>query len=442
MDVIGLEHCEETRLVRDDEHGIASAAVRRDCFRDDAPRIEVEAAVCFIEHGEDGLQHEELKHFCLLLFSTGESNIQLSVEEPSIETQCLQVHVRLAPELRDGERELASRGTLRIHRRTERCGHRHARNANWVLEGEKEPSSCALGRGQREEVESTKRDLPTGDPNARVAEQRTRECRFPSAIRPHDGVHLALPNRERELLEDGRREVARGVANDFSRQIRDAEQERIRHEEIERDRDWSSLTLQEAASQGKTRVDTLGTRGMARYHWRVTHRVLLLPILVVLVLGIGVSFIPRPMPKLDLSRVGSVVLETVGSSVPPPYHREFRFSITPTQGRVVVRGYDEVRAEVEFSLTPDDFQSVINAIRDAKIAIGPNRESAGCTGGTSASLLLQTAEYEDLYEGDAYQCGGETYGTLRGDINAVEQTIIGLIPNYDQILEDTKDAGE
>ena len=85
---------------------------------------------------------------------------------------------------------------------------------------------------------------------------------------------------------------------------------------------------------------------------------------------------------------------------------------------------------------------MINAIRDAKIAIGPNRESAGCTGGTSASLLLQTAEYEDLYEGDAYQCGGETYGTLRGDINAVEQTIIGLIPNYDQILEDTKDAGE
>ena len=73
MHVIGDNVIEQALIMRDEKNAEIRAAERVDAVRDDFQRVDIEAAVGFVEHGVFRIEHCELKNFVPLFFAAGET---------------------------------------------------------------------------------------------------------------------------------------------------------------------------------------------------------------------------------------------------------------------------------------------------------------------------------------------------------------------------------
>ena len=137
---------------------------------------------------------------------------------------------------------------------------------------------------------------------------------------------------------------------------------------------------------------------------------------------------------MDLSNVDKIIYKFKDSSVPPPYHRSYEIVATATTINVVVDSYGDIIAEKEVEITKADFDVVVQTIESAKIEVYKEEDTQGCTGGTT--------DYLDLYSGDVasfsgyrYNCGGQRYGTMQGNIVSVKKVLQSFIPDFLSLLE-------
>ncbi len=105
------------------------------------------------------------------------------------------------------------------------------------------------------------------------------------------------------------------------------------------------------------------------------------------------------------------------SSVPPPYHRSYTVAVSADKVTKVVDSYGDVVEEFERPGTPADLEAAVQAFHAASIALGEKTEDEGCTGGTTDTVRLFSAEGQ-TFVATVYWCGGQGYGTLRGDVKA------------------------
>jgi hypothetical protein len=141
----------------------------------------------------------------------------------------------------------------------------------------------------------------------------------------------------------------------------------------------------------------------------------------------------------DSSALGNkpskIVYEFKDSSVPPEYHRSYVITITKSEARLAVDSYGKVVEEATLKITDKEFNQIVETIAAAKIRrVSETSAKQGCAGGTSETLKLFDGNKESL-TASIYNCGGESYGNLKGDIAAVKAKVTALFPKTENRLK-------
>lgn len=137
----------------------------------------------------------------------------------------------------------------------------------------------------------------------------------------------------------------------------------------------------------------------------------------------------EPAADADADAVTEIVFAFQDASVPPPYHRSWEVTITPTSIRKVVDSYGDVLSDTTAALTTAQFAEIVAALAAAELTIveaTSGTRGGGCTGGTGNSLRLRRGEA--VTTGSVEHCGGEHAGTLRGDVDAFTSALAPYLP--------------
>lgn len=130
---------------------------------------------------------------------------------------------------------------------------------------------------------------------------------------------------------------------------------------------------------------------------------------------------PAPVPPVpadsgvDLASADRVVYRFRDASVPPPDHRSFTLTLTPTEAHRVVDSYGDVVSDETRPLDRPRFDALVAGL--SGIATVTDAPVPGCTGGTGLTLTV-SAGATTLLEGSQERCAGEQTGTLSGDVRA------------------------
>ncbi len=196
---------EDALVVRDHER----AGLRPDelvhAVRHDLERIDVEARVGLVEHGDLRLQHRHLQDLDALLLTAGEPVVQVPGRELAGNLEILHGGEEVRAELGDRHRILfaTARGlAVRVDRAPQEARHSDARDCMRVLERKEEAALCSLVRTELGQVLSVEEDLALGHLVRWVAHEGVGERRLPGTVRPHDGVLLPEIDLEVDTLDD------------------------------------------------------------------------------------------------------------------------------------------------------------------------------------------------------------------------------------------------
>ncbi len=173
--------------------------------RDDSERVDVEAGVGLVEHGDLRLQHRHLQDLDALLLTAREAVVQVPRRELARNLELLHRREQVRAELGDRHRILLASGrglAIRVDRASQEARHGDARDRVRVLEREEEAALRALVRPELGDVLAVEEDLALGHLVRRVAHERVREGGLPGAVRPHDGVLLPELDLEVDTLDD------------------------------------------------------------------------------------------------------------------------------------------------------------------------------------------------------------------------------------------------
>ena len=141
------------------------------------------------------------------------------------------------------------------------------------------------------------------------------------------------------------------------------------------------------------------------------------------------------MQPLDFanSEIDQVTYRFTDSSVPPRYHRSYSIIVTAQVLSITVDSYGDVIAQQELPSSPEQFQSVLAALDQARIRKGSKPLEDGCAGGTSDRITAHH-QGESIFDSSRYNCGGKS-GPLKGDIAAVKAHLQGLIPDFTKLIK-------
>ena len=139
--------------------------------------------------------------------------------------------------------------------------------------------------------------------------------------------------------------------------------------------------------------------------------------------------------KVSKKEVSKIVYVFGDSSVPPRYHRSYIITATKDEISIIVESYGNLLADTSFAFTAKDFKILEDAIIEAGLK---NQEETGkehdCSGGTTKYITVFSGDKE-VMNAYAYKCGGQSFGTLSGDIESFSHVIIAYIPNFRALLK-------
>lgn len=135
-------------------------------------------------------------------------------------------------------------------------------------------------------------------------------------------------------------------------------------------------------------------------------------------------------------RIEQVEYTFKDSSKPPQYHRSYLITVSQQTAGLIIDSYGEQLYEEQFQLDSSQYKELIAAIHKSKLHLVKEKDSKGCTGGTSDVLQLKTKDTL-FFSGYAYNCGGKTFGTLSGDYSLVIDCIKGIFPTLDQKIQES-----
>ena len=161
--------------------------------------VDVEAAVGLVEHREVRLHHRHLQDLVALLLAAREALVEVALLETVVHPEALRpLHERQAylqdREVRDA---LADGEGL-----AEEVEDAHPGDLLRVLEPEEDAPGGPLVGGQPGDVLAPEADRALGHPVRRVGQEGVGERGLPGAVGPHQGVDLALADRQAQPAED------------------------------------------------------------------------------------------------------------------------------------------------------------------------------------------------------------------------------------------------
>ena len=138
--------------------------------------------------------------------------------------------------------------------------------------------------------------------------------------------------------------------------------------------------------------------------------------------------------KDSTENTSQIVYEYGDSSVPPPYHRSYSITLNTDSVHVVVDSYGEILAEKSYIVDSLQFDSIINLLESSNLKRQKKRESQACCGGTSETISWYSKD-EKLFSAYVYHCGGDDFGTLRGNIRPIADAMKALIPDLAELTK-------
>jgi hypothetical protein len=202
---VRLDVVENPLVVRDHEGAHVGADEVAYPARDDPKRVDVEAGVGLVEHGDPRREHRHLEDLDPLLLAAGEAVVQVAPGHLLRHLELLHRGGQLLAELGDLDRVvLAARLRLAhgVDGRAEEARHGHARNGVGILEGEEEAALGALVRLELQDRLAVQEDVALGDLVGRVAHERVGERGLAGPVRAHDRVYLICVHRQVEAADD------------------------------------------------------------------------------------------------------------------------------------------------------------------------------------------------------------------------------------------------
>lgn len=140
--------------------------------------------------------------------------------------------------------------------------------------------------------------------------------------------------------------------------------------------------------------------------------------------AIAVSAVLLEVPLPGASRVEYTYHD---ASVPPDCHRSYTITATADSVSVVVDSYGDVVADTSYATDPADYADMLEGLTAAGLHRVEDSYPEGATGFTSEEIAV-FADGEPLVSGRVYNCGGEVYGNLGGDLDAAVEAVRGLVP--------------
>jgi hypothetical protein len=141
---------------------------------------------------------------------------------------------------------------------------------------------------------------------------------------------------------------------------------------------------------------------------------------------------PKSMKE---QKINFLIFHFQDASVPPDYHRSYTLTFEQNKTHLVVDSYGDVITDTMLNLSEEDIRKIFSLIEKYNIKNKPkNTEDKGCTGGTGISIKYGL-DKDVFCDGYVYFCGGTAHGDLNGDLQALENEIIGMIPNFNSYLK-------
>lgn len=121
------------------------------------------------------------------------------------------------------------------------------------------------------------------------------------------------------------------------------------------------------------------------------------------------------------------------SSTPPEYHRSYTISVSPDSVHLSVDSYGSVLLDKSFSLKHSDYQSFVAALLALNITNHEAPELRPRPGSTSDFLHIYLSEGIAV-KGEIYHGGGQSFGTLAGDVDEAVRLFKELIPDLQKLV--------
>ncbi|QTK78264.1 hypothetical protein AT6N2_C0352 [Agrobacterium tumefaciens] len=202
MNAVRHDVIEQALIVGDDDGGAIRRLQRVDAVSHDLQRVDVETAIGFVENAELRLQERHLQDFSALLLTSGETDVERTLQHLHVDLQIAGCFLDAADEIRRRQLGLAARLALLIHRNLEELHGGNTRNFDRILEGKENALGRALGGIQFQNAFAVIKNVTGGDFIVLTARQDVGQRRLAGTVRPHDGSNLTSGNLQVETLDD------------------------------------------------------------------------------------------------------------------------------------------------------------------------------------------------------------------------------------------------
>jgi len=165
-------------------------------------------------------------------------------------------------------------------------------------------------------------------------------------------------------------------------------------------------------------------------------------LLVVLVLIISFSACKSVKSNKEMKKLKDLEQFTYkfgDSSVPPPYHRSYSIMMDADTIQLTVDSYGDILAKETYPMPKDGLQKIGEAIMKHNIKKRKDKkENGGCTGGTTRHISYSCKGEEEDFSASLLYCGGDTFGTLSGDIDSFFVELKTFVPDLHDVIRSTE----
>lgn len=124
--------------------------------------------------------------------------------------------------------------------------------------------------------------------------------------------------------------------------------------------------------------------------------------------------------------------------IPPEYHRSYTITVTAETVSVVIDSYGDVLADEQYEITEAQFNDIRNSLEANAIRNCTLGEDEDCAGGNIEEISY-SGEDAELFSGTVYHCGGVDSGDLCGDVAAFADDVKALVPDFEELLQGTRE---
>lgn len=161
--------------------------------------------------------------------------------------------------------------------------------------------------------------------------------------------------------------------------------------------------------------------------------------IMALLLTFSACIITKNKMEKQLEHLETLTYAFGDASVPPPYHRSYTIVVNKDSLVLTVDSYGDTLAEKTYTMPKNGLQELGTSLIKHNIhKRAENKQSEGCTGGTTASIAYTCGDQYEPFYASAYYCGGKTYGTLAGNVDSFLVDLKGFVPDLPAVIRSTE----